>query len=43
MKKLILVLVIFKTVGVSSLIYISLVGLKGFYREAFRQGLAVII
>ena len=35
-KKLILTLVVFKVVGVSNLVYISLVGLKGFYREVFR-------
>ena len=42
-KKLILAPVILKIVGVSSLIYIDLVGLRGFYREVFRQELAVII
>ena len=36
-KKLILTLVILKVVGVGGLIYINLVGLRGFYREVFRQ------
>ena len=35
--------VVFKVVGVGSLIYINLVGPGGFYREVFRQGLIVVI
>jgi len=35
--------VVFKVVGVSGLAYIGLVGPKGFYKEVFRQGLAVVI
>ena len=35
-KRLILALVVFKVVGISGLVYIGLVGLKGFYREIFR-------
>ena len=35
--------VILKVVGVSGLVYIGLIGLGGFYREVFRQGLAVVI
>ena len=31
-----LALVVFKVVGVSSLVYIGLVGLEGFYKEVFR-------
>jgi hypothetical protein len=31
-----LALVVFKVVGVGSLVYIGLVGLEGFYREVFR-------
>jgi len=31
-----LALVVFKVVGISGLVYIDLVGLGGFYREAFR-------
>ena len=39
----ILALVVFKVVGVSGLVYIGLVGLEGFYREVFKQELAVAI
>ena len=42
-KRLILALIVFKVVGVSSLVYINLVGLRGFYKEVFRQELVVII
>jgi NhaP-type Na+/H+ or K+/H+ antiporter len=42
-KKLILALVVFKVVGVSYLVYIGLVGLRGLYKEIFRQRLIVII
>ena len=42
-KKLILALVVFKVVGVGSLVYISLVGPGGFYKVVFRQGLIVAI
>ena len=42
-KKLILAPVILKVVGVGGLVYISLVGLGGFYREIFRQRLTVVI
>ena len=35
-KRLILAPVILKVVGVSGLIYIGLIGLKGFYKEVFR-------
>ena len=35
--------VVLEVVGVSSLVYIGLVGPGGFYREVFRQGLAVVI
>ena len=35
-KKLILALVILKIIGVGNLIYIDLIDLKGFYKEAFR-------
>ena len=35
-KKLILTLVVFKVVGIGSLIYINLIGPEGFYREIFR-------
>ena len=34
-ERLILALVVFKVVGVSGLVYIGLVGPKGFYREVF--------
>jgi len=43
MKKSILTLVVFKVVGINSLVYTNLVGLKGFYKEIFRQKLVVII
>ena len=42
-KRLILAPVVLKVVGVGGLVYIGLVGLGGFYREVFRQGLAVAI
>ena len=42
-EKLILALVVLKVVGVGGLVYINLVGLKGFYREVFRQELVVVI
>ena len=42
-KRLILALVVFKVVGVGGLVYIGLVGLGSFYREVFRQRLAVVI
>ena len=42
-KRSILTLVVFKVIGVSSLVYIGLVGLGGFYREVFRQRLVIII
>ena len=35
-KKLILTLIVFKIIGVGSLVYINLIGLKGFYGEVFR-------
>ena len=35
-ERLILALVVFKVVGISSLVYIGLVGLGGFYKEVFR-------
>ena len=35
-ERLILALVVFRVVGVGGLVYISLVGLGGFYREVFR-------
>ena len=35
-KRLILALVVLEMVGVSSLVYINLVGPEGFYREVFR-------
>ena len=34
-ERLILALVVLKVVGVGGLVYIGLVGLKGFYREVF--------
>ena len=42
-ERLILALVVLKVVGVGGLVYIGLVGLEGFYREVFGQGLAVVI
>jgi hypothetical protein len=42
-ERLILAPAVFKVVGVGDLVYIGLVGLRGFYREVFRQGLAVVI
>jgi len=38
-----LALVVLKVVGVGGLVYIGLVGPKGFYREVFKQGLAIAI
>jgi len=35
-EKLILAPIALKVIGVSSLVYIGLVGLKGFYKEVFR-------
>jgi len=43
MEKSILVPVVLKVVGVSSLVYIGLIGPEGFYRKVFRQGLVVAI
>jgi hypothetical protein len=42
-KRLILALVIVLVAGISGLVYISVVGLGGFYIGAFRQKLAVKI
>ena len=42
-KKSTLAPVVLKVIGVSSLVYISLIGLRGFYREVFRQRLIVVI
>ena len=42
-KKSILALVVLKVIDIGSLVYIGLVGLGGFYREVFRQGLVVVI
>ena len=42
-ERLILASVVFRVVGVSGLVYIGLVGLGGFYREVFKQKLAVAI
>ena len=35
-KRLILTPVVFKVVGVGGLVYINLIGLKGFYKEVFK-------
>ena len=35
-ERLILALVVLKVIGVGGLVYIGLVGLKGFYREVFK-------
>ena len=42
-KKLILAPVVFKVVGVGGLVYINLVGLRGFYKEVLKQGLIIAI
>ena len=42
-EKSILAPAVFRVVGVGGLVYISLVGPGGFYREVFRQGLVVAI
>ena len=42
-KRLILAPAVFKVVDIGSLVYINLVGPGGFYREVFRQKLAVVI
>jgi len=42
-KRLILALVVVSVVDISNLVYINIVGLEGFYIEAFRQKLTVKI